>query len=177
MSSLVAFMSPRRRRVSYLALFVAFVFVACDPGEPDAGVGVGVGSGGGIVAYVAICPREAIRRIELLTTEDGVVGNSDDSTLWAIEADEELVDAMFHVRTIDIGTTPLGFTEVESLQGELDNDAAMTLSVVSTRSEQLETFRPSGLVTNSIRAEETLKSESEFTADARKECGRREQGQ
>jgi phage gp45-like len=177
MPSLVEFMSPLGCRRWCLALALAVALVACDPGEPDAGVGVTSGSDGGIVAYVAVCAQDAIRRIELLTTKDGVIGNSDDSKLWAIEAEEGPVDATrFHVRTFDIGATPPGFTEVVSLQGEINGDAEITLLVVSTRSEQSETFRPSSLTTDSIRAEETSKSESEFTSKAREECGQRDQG-
>jgi hypothetical protein len=76
----------------------------------------------------------------------------------------------FRVRTFVVGATPAGFVEEVSLPAGIRDDQPLTLLVVSSRFEQTETFRAAALDTDSIRAEQTQKSEAEFADDARDRC-------
>jgi hypothetical protein len=71
--------SPRLSRVAVVGL--ALVLAGCDPLEPDAGVGVSLGEAGQVRIHVALCPGEMLSRLELLKTEDNVVGSEDDLVL------------------------------------------------------------------------------------------------
>lgn len=151
---------------------LAFVLAGWDPLEPDAAVGVSLGEGGHVHVHVALCPGEALTRLELVRTTDGVVGHGDDTILWAI--DDESADTVgatgFRLEDFVVGVVPDGYEEAVELKDLVGRKEALDVRMLTTSSEQIVLFSISMLSRDRILSEGTMRSPEGSVSRAEDVC-------
>lgn len=160
-------MFSRALRVAGCLLLGAFLGLeSCDYVPSDlAPIGVARSDAGDVILRFYTCPDELIKRISVLYSPDGVVGNEDDDVYWEITSDGA------HSSEFIVGEAPPGFTQRVELTRNLPATASLSAEVETTDlSGIIEDFELRDLPTQGVEVKGDILTESEFKARALDRC-------